>query len=426
MFQQVRMRIALLALSLVLIIYTISSIAVYAIVHLYVIHGIDQHLHTIAERVANEYDATGNVEITGNLLPHGTYLFFAASGTLFVKTTSSLQPVLVNLIHNAPPGEHYVDLTADGIHYRVFYVLSNLGKQGTDILMVAQDDRVELSVLNNLKTVIFLVGLAGMLISTLAGFFLANRVLRPIRAAWQRQLEFVADASHEMRTPLAVIQSNLNIAMGHTDESILDNLEWLNNAHSETRRLSKLVTDLLTLARSDSEKLPLQIQTLSIEEVFDKVTDLYSSIVEMNGIRYRSEIAASAAHQYFSGDADRIQQLLLILLDNARKFTPAGGEIALIAERSRNHLLIQIKDTGRGIAPEDLPRVFDRFFTGDASRTRETSNETGVSGTGLGLSIAKWIVEAHKGKISITSEGLGLGTTVTIELPIASPRSSSE
>jgi signal transduction histidine kinase len=414
LFQKVRTRIALLSLALVIIIYTISSFAIYTIVRQVVLRQIDARLHGLARAVVEQYDETGNIAATGAFLPHGTYLFLATDGAFILRAPSNLESALWSIANHAPIGTHYVDLKTSTSHYRVFYILQ--GRQGhpNNILMIAADDHSEVSVLRRLKTVIFFVGIAGMALSTLAGFYLAQRVLRPIRSAWQRQLEFVADASHELRTPLAVIQSNLDIAMGHTDESVIDNLEWLNNAHSETRRLSKLVQDLLTLARSDSEKVPLQLTVLSLAEMVERVQDLYGGIVEMAGIELEIQISPEAESLQIRGDADRLQQLLLILLDNARKFTPSGGRITVRLSKLRSTALLQVADTGRGIAAEDLPRVFDRFFTADLSRTRDDED---IGGTGLGLSIAEWIVEKHRGKITMSSPGLGQGATVSVELP---------
>lgn len=264
--------------------------------------------------------------------------------------------------------------------------------------------------LSGLKRVILIVGLFGLLAATLVGFFLAERMLRPIRSAWRRQVEFVADASHELRTPLAVIQSNLGIVMEHTNETVLENLEWLNNAHGESRRLSKLVRDLLTLARSDSERMPVERTEIDLQDLLSHIHELYETIAQMRGIALELDATSPLV---MLGDRDRLHQLFVILLDNAVKFTEEGGTIHIALSEQKSSAVITVTDTGLGIAREHLQRVFDRFFTVDPARSREQAGK----GTGLGLSIARWIADAHGGRISVDSNGIGQGTTVRIELP---------
>jgi signal transduction histidine kinase len=212
-----------------------------------------------------------------------------------------------------------------------------------------------------------------------------------------------------MRTPLAVIQSNLGVVLEHTDQSVIDNLEWIHNAHSESRRLSKLVQDLLTLARSDAEALPVVQQPVDLSVVTAHVAELFSPVMDAAQLRLSTQIQDQVR---VLGDEDRLHQLLVILVDNAAKYTPPGGHIHLQLQSSRGLATLSVADTGQGIASEDEKRVFDRFYQADRARAREDSH-----GAGLGLSIAKWITEAHHGKISLTSE-LNKGTQVMVQLPV--------
>jgi two-component system, OmpR family, sensor histidine kinase CiaH len=410
-FQRVRVRITILTVSLLLVLYTITSVLVYAIVSQAVMRQIDTMLHVLSQNVISQ-----GINYTELQFPSDVYAIVNTGNlpaTIATPMPSDLQKSLLSLATSETRPHGIINLKAAGSSYRVLFLISksNHGDNTAHFLILAANDEHENSVLARLDHVLWFVGIFGAIGATIAGFYLADRVLRPIKKAWERQLEFVSNASHELRTPLAVIQSNLGIVMEHTDQNIVDNLEWLNNAHSESRRLVKLVKDLLTLARADSEKSPIEKQDVNVTALAHRVCELFSPIANMDEIHLSVQASDDV---YVSGDSDRLHQLLVILLDNACKFTPQNGQITIHIEKQRTNLILSVADTGEGIAPEDLARVFDRFYTGDKSRTKLDQ-----SGTGLGLSIAKWIVEAHGGKIEISSKGSGLGTTVRIELPIS-------
>ncbi|SIS57892.1 sensor histidine kinase [Alicyclobacillus vulcanalis] len=410
MFKRLSLRLTLLTVILLVVLYSITSLALYGIIRGFVTRGIDFTLRQAAYRVADtavltgipSFASTGSPEINFVLADNGVYTSIAdpdlANALEKRLSRSADRPVFFNFAH-------------EGEHYRVFELPISPGSGGPAYVATVLDDSQTVRALSDLRSVIVIVGLFGICGATLVGFILSERMLKPIRRAFQRQLEFVADASHELRTPLAVIQSNLGIVMEHTDQTVEQNLEWLNNAHGEARRLAKLVQDLLTLARSDSERMPVDRRPVALNDLLDRIHDLYETIAEMRGI----ELAVRADEPLVVlGDRDRLHQLLVILIDNAMKFTDAGGKVEIAATRTRNQAVVSVRDTGIGIAKEHLDRVFDRFYTVDTARSRHGETK----GTGLGLSIAKWIVEAHGGKISIASEGVGKGTTVRVELPL--------
>ncbi|WAH38100.1 sensor histidine kinase [Alicyclobacillus dauci] len=401
MFRRLSARITLLTVILLVVLYSISSFAVYEFSRTIVYRQLDQSLNAAMHHVlqTNRLDQTGVPDV------------FAISGQSVNSWAPRDSGDVLKSIDQTWTSPHLFNYSANGNHFRIYYLPVIAPGTQTYVVTYVEDSR-QLGVLNQLKRVIFIVGIFGLAAAALVGFYLAERMLKPIRSAWRRQLEFVADASHELRTPLAVIQSNLGIVLEHTDETVTENLEWLNNAHSESRRLSKLVRDLLTLARSDSEKTPIERNPVDLRELILHIRELYETVAEMKGIRFTTHADVPLT---ISGDKDRLHQLLVILLDNALKFTDADGVVEIGLSQQRNSAVISVTDSGLGIARENLSRVFDRFFTVDPSRSREQS----AKGTGLGLSIARWIVDAHGGKISLHSEGIGQGTTVRIELPIA-------
>lgn len=250
-------------------------------------------------------------------------------------------------------------------------------------------------------------GLIYLALAFYGSLFLADRALIPIKRSWQRQQDFVADASHELRTPLTVIQTSLELVRGNPQETIEDQSKWLENIQIETKRMSKLVNDLLFLARADSEQLPLDMKN------FDLSAMLHSTLGSLEAITSLHEIDLEFSMEdnlVFYGDESRLRQLIVILMDNALKHTPARGIICLSAVSSGSSVEITLTDTGEGIEPEHLGRIFERFYRVDKARSKQTG------GTGLGLSIADWIVKVHHGRINVSSH-VGKGTTFVVSLP---------
>ncbi len=266
----------------------------------------------------------------------------------------------------------------------------------------------EVASLRHLLIIIASGMITGVLIIILAGYYLANRAMVPIQKSWDRQQQFVADASHELRTPLAVVKSNAELMLRHPDHTIEEESIRVTNIARETRRMTKLVSDLLTLARSDANQSELKLSLVSVNELINAVAEQFVPLAEMEGITLQAEISEQLE---LTADRERLHQLLVILLDNAIKYTLPPGKIFITATKHGGNISVAVEDSGQGIPPEDLQRVFDRFFRSDKARSREKG------GTGLGLAIAKWIVDKHGGKITVESK-LGSGTKFSIMLPV--------
>lgn len=255
--------------------------------------------------------------------------------------------------------------------------------------------------------VIMLIGCGIAMVCAIGfSYFLAGRALVPIKHAWQKQQEFVSDASHELRTPLAVIQAKTDLLFRNPTSTIQDRIIDISTISNESRRLSKLVAKLLTLARYDSDQIEMQKETFQLDELLTEIVQQFEDIVlyQEKAIHLQTEQSVS-----FCGDRGRIHQLLVILLDNALKYTDEGGEIFLSCHQTLTSIILQVKDNGIGIPEEDIPRIFDRFFQSDKARTK-------TDGAGLGLSIAKWIIDKHSGKTKVHSK-VGQGTTIEISFP---------
>lgn len=247
-----------------------------------------------------------------------------------------------------------------------------------------------------------------MLVMTFAGSILLSRFAsRPIREAWQKQLDFTADASHELRTPLAVVRTSLELVMDNPGETVESQMKWLKNIEAENYRMARLVDDLLTLSRADARQHTLNRSTFMLDELLEDIT---ASILPLAGHKGITLTFHSNAGTAIHADKERIKQLIVILLDNALQYTEPGGCVTLTLSRTKESADILIADTGAGIPKEDLGKIFNRFFRGANTRSMHQD------GSGLGLSIASWIVTEHQGKISAESTP-GEGSRFLIRLP---------
>lgn len=264
----------------------------------------------------------------------------------------------------------------------------------------------EVNMLNRLLLVLLAGGGIGLITAMSAGIYLARSALVPIRTSWEKQQLFVSDASHELRTPLSVIQTYSEILLRHPDRTIEQESKHISSILKETKRMSRLVESLLTLAREDSNQTEIDIKSVTLSDILADVVQKMSYLAELKGIDIQTEIEDAVQ---MNGDKERLHQFFVILIDNALKYTQQGGCVCINMKRHGQTVGIEIEDTGIGISAEDLPFIFDRFYRGDRARTRAEH------GAGLGLSIAKWIAESHGGKI--WAESTETGTIFLTQLP---------
>jgi heavy metal sensor kinase len=237
-----------------------------------------------------------------------------------------------------------------------------------------------------------------------------NDLLARLENAFKQQQRFIADASHELRTPLAVLRGETEVALGKT-RTVEEYQQSLSLIQDEAERLSRIVEDLFILARQPiNTRAALNKEHVSLNDAVRDCARAAQVLAFQKGVRLKLENDSPSIA--LNGDEDLIKRMLLNLLDNAVKYTPAGGEISLALGRQNGNAEIVVRDTGIGIPAEAQPRVFDRFYRVDKARART------MGGAGLGLSIAQWIVEVHGGSINLASTP-GHGSTFTIVLPMA-------
>ena len=249
--------------------------------------------------------------------------------------------------------------------------------------------------------------LTGIIMSIIASYILSKKTLVPIANTLKKQMEFVQNASHELRTPLTIIQAKQELLLQEPDAKIIDKSEDIMLTLNETKRLTKLTKDLMILARADENNIKLNKEKVDIDELIDGMAKPYIEMAEFEekqiklNLQYEEEAFV---------DTSKIYQVMVILLDNAIKYTEKGDCIEINTYSKDGKCVIEVKDTGVGISEEAIKHIFDRFYREDKARNRETG------GSGLGLSIADVIVKAHNGTIK-ASHNKPKGTIFTIKLP---------
>lgn len=317
-------------------------------------------------------------------------------GLLFTANQDAFRPIRHGNIE---------EKSAQGYYFRTISA-SYSTNYGDYTVQLLRNVNSEQEMLQRVGALLTLGTMVGGVLAIVAGFYLAGVALVPIKASWNKQQQFVSDASHELRTPLAVIQSRADILLRSPSDTIEEKALDISIISKECRRLTKLVNNLLLLARSDSARVDVKKENFSVTKLLEEVISNYNEIAELQN---KNVVLKSDGEVEMKADAERIHQLVVILLDNALKFTKENGEIIVHCKKMNNGIELSVADNGTGISKKDLPYIFDRFYQGEESRSR-------TDGTGLGLSIALWIVEQHNGKIRVSSEE-GKGSIFKVMIP---------
>jgi signal transduction histidine kinase len=278
---------------------------------------------------------------------------------------------------------------------------------GPAVVVVGQSLAPLLGAQRRLLTGFIAGGAIGLLLILFGSWFLAGRALVPIATAFRRQQEFVADASHELRTPLTVLRASADLLARHLDEPLAANADILADLRQGLSGLEQLTSDLLALARAELAELPFACAPFDLALFADDVVRTTAPLARERVVALRHETGQNTIT--IDADPDRLRQALLALIHNALQHTPPGGSVTVTTTATDDEALLTVRDTGSGIPPEHLPRIFDRFYRNDAARSCP-------GGAGLGLAIANGIVERHGGRLTIAST-VGAGTTATIALP---------
>lgn len=252
-----------------------------------------------------------------------------------------------------------------------------------------------------------IIGLTSILVLFLFSVIIAKKAVEPVEEAYNSQKEFIANASHELKTPLAIISTNIDLLNSNGEDKINNQRKWLDYIQIQTDRMSKLVSNLLYLAKADNNEV------LGTEVEFNLSDCIMNAVLTFEAVLYEHNLELNCDIQddiKFTGDKEGINQIIGILLDNAVKYSFKRSEIKVSLKSTKQKIYLSVTNKGENIPAEDLEKIFDRFYRIDKSRSREKG------GYGLGLSIAKTIVERYKGKLYAKSENNI--TTFFVELPL--------
>jgi signal transduction histidine kinase len=259
---------------------------------------------------------------------------------------------------------------------------------------------------NRLLLVLLPLGLGALGLAAFGGLYMAGRAVRPVRDSFDKQRAFVADASHELKTPLTLIRADTEVVLyrGRVDP---DDRKLIEHVLAETDRMNAVLSDLLLVARLDAGKLDVSTEPFDLSVVLSESVERFGLHISGKGVDLE---VRTAGRLPVRGDPKRTGQILAVLLDNAVRFTPSGGRITVDGQLHDGWVEVSVRDTGPGIAPEHLPRIFDRFYRAEEARTRKSG------GTGLGLAIARDLARAQKGDLQAENVKGG-GTVFRLVLP---------
>ena len=271
--------------------------------------------------------------------------------------------------------EIYQVIIDDEYHYKAITIdLSDIDVEDDGYVQLLINVDTENELINIYSKIIFFSILFGILISVIASILMSKSTLKPLHVMLKKQNEFVQNVSHELRTPLTIIQAKQELLLRDPNARIIDKTEDISLTLNETKRLSKLIKDLMLLARADSKQIVIQKEETEIDEFIGNIGKTYSEIFEIENKNLKLNLNYG---KLASIDTNKIYQVIVILLDNALKYTEAGDTVEISTYQKDNKCVIEVKDTGIGISDEGLKHVFERFYREDKARSRETG------GTGL-------------------------------------------
>lgn len=273
-----------------------------------------------------------------------------------------------------------------------------------NITYVAFADSANTASWQSLAGTLVVAGLVVLAVFFVIALLLSKWALRPVEEAWNAQRQFVADASHELKTPLTVILANTSILLKHPDQSIANQSQWIESTQVEAESMQGLVNEMLELAQVES-RADVHHEQFDFSDMVDGVTLQFESIAFERGCRFEESVASGIS---VNGDAQRLQKMTSTLVENALKYVDEGGLVEVKLASDGQVATLAISNTGSTISTEDLPHIFDRFYRTDKART------SGAGGFGLGLAIAREIAREHDGDIVCASDSAGTTFTVTI------------
>ncbi len=295
------------------------------------------------------------------------------------------------------------EINIEGYSYRGINYKTESGLYNQVLINVDSEKVIAQKFATNL-TIAFV---GSIIVILIASYILSKKTLKPIIQSWKKQNQFVQDASHELRTPLAIIKAKQENLLEKPETKIIDNIEDINATLQETERLTKLIKELMELAKNDSKEQKLNKEKFMFDTEIKTIIDLYREVAETESKKF---ILNLGYNEEINADLNKIKELIIILLDNSLKYTEENDTIEVKTYKKDNKCVLEVIDTGIGISKEAMEHIFERFYREEKSRERSKG------GMGLGLSIAHNIVELHKGSIKFDKNRED-GTRVIVKFP---------
>lgn len=339
--------------------------------------------------------------------PRLIYILRDANGLILENSRENqkLNEIFYNIAFNKNAINNIYEITLDN-HYT--YRAINYKLVDGNYYQILINVNSEKDILKQFSTTLLIMFFVSNILITCASYILSKKTLKPIIKSWKKQNQFVQDASHELRTPLAIIQAKQESLLENPESKIIDNAEDISITLKETQRLTKLIKELMEIARNDSNELIVNREKFCLDKEIEDIAILYNDLAKADNkkllmdLNYKDEVFA---------DINKIKELIIILLDNSFKYTEENNEISIITYKKDNKCTIEVTDTGIGISKEAKEHIFERFYREEKSRSREKG------GMGLGLSIAYNIVKIHKGTIKV-EDNTPKGTKMIVRIPI--------
>lgn len=401
MFKRLRNKFLILNITIITILQLAAFSGIYIFTHKNIYRGVESRLsHALDALLHDEYNAEAekshmhdDTELAPNYARQLSWIFSIKTDAdgVMVSKSSSIEledEVYKKIVHSAlnTPAEYGTVKTNNGIW---MYKACRLQNGETNIC--ATDISKEKNMLGNLIITFAYVGILAIAIIFFISLFFANKTIKPISEAWEKQNRFIEDASHELKTPLTVINTNADVLLSHTDSNISEVKKWIYYIKDEAQRMTRLTNNLLFLAKMDSAHASLEKCMFSLSDTVENVILTMEAVLYENNLKLESAIEPDIN---YCGNIDGIKQLVMILTDNAVKYTPNGGEIGVELKPEADRIILSVSNTGEPLSKEVRERVFDRFYRADKSRARSSG------GYGLGLSIAYSICRSHGAQIS--------------------------
>ena len=338
--------------------------------------------------------------------PRLVFIYRAKDGSFEEESdrNSKVSDIVKDVYFNKDLKDEIYEVT---INNQYNYRCINIGLSDGGYVQVLINVDAEKSIAEEFRKILIIAIIVCIILILIASYILSRRTLKPIISSWKKQTEFVQNASHELRTPLTIIKAKQEKLLENPESKIIDKAEDISISLQETQRLTKLIKELMDIARSDSNEMVLNKQIFNLDSDLEPLIMLYADTAKSQSKKMSLDFKYG---ETINADMNKIKQLMVILLDNSIKYTEVGDSIEVKTYKKDGKCYIEVNDTGIGMSKEDQEHIFERFYRSEKSRNRESG------GMGLGLSLAYNIVRAHRGMIKVENNQTK-GTKFVIKLP---------